>query len=97
MRFGVELPEAEADLNPNGWMIASDTLSILIEGEGVCVGVGGADRFFIAECRGGEGGRVEDECRLLVKRRETDAVAVDVACRGVTIGGDRRVGRAGDF
>ena len=33
---------------------------------------------FMADCRGGEGGRVEEECVPLVKRREMEAVAVDV-------------------
>lgn len=60
------------------------------------MGVGGADRFFSAECRGGEGGRVEDECRALVNRRETDAVAVEVPRMGATVGGASRLGRTGD-
>ena len=49
---------------------------------------------FIADCRGGDGGRVEDECVPFVKSRETDAVAVDVpacatggAVRGRNAGG----------
>ena len=32
----------------------------------------------MADCRGGEGGRVEEECVPLVNRREIDAVAVEV-------------------
>ena len=47
MRFGVEFPEE--DPNPKGEMIASGTLSILKEGDGVCVGVGGAERFLRAD------------------------------------------------
>lgn len=77
-------------------------LIILSEGDGVCegvrvVGVGGADRPFMADCRGGEGGRVEDEWRLFVKRRETEAVAVEVPCVGAERGGDSSEGRTGDF
>lgn len=41
-------------------------------------GVGGSERTFREECVGGEGGRVEDECLPFVKRRDTEAVAVDV-------------------
>ena len=59
------------------------------------VGVGGTEdkgveefgERFIADCRGGEGGRVEEECVPLVNRREMDAVAVEVpasaTCAGV--------------
>ena len=37
----------------------------------------GGERF-MADCRGGEGGRVEEECVPFVNRREIDAVAVEV-------------------
>ena len=47
IRFGVEFPEE--DPNPKGEMIASGTLSMLKEGDGVCVGVGGAERFLRAD------------------------------------------------
>jgi len=33
---------------------------------------------FIADCLGGDGARVEDECVPLVKSRDIEAVAVDV-------------------
>ena len=33
-------------------------------------------------CRGGEGGRAEEECVPLVKSRDIDAVAVDVLASG---------------
>jgi len=41
-------------------------------------GVGGTERTFREECVGGEGGRVEDECLPFVRRRDIEAVAVDV-------------------
>jgi len=41
---------------------------------------------FMADCRGGEGGRVEEECVPLVRRRETEAVAVEVPASAVGAG-----------
>lgn len=95
--MGVVVPEDEP--NPNGEISASGTLNILKLGLGVCVGVGGVLRIlpFSADCLGGDGGRVEDECRDLVKSREMDAVAVEVPDMGAIAGGTRREGRAGDF
>ena len=49
-------------------------------GEGCRDGSGdeGRDRCFMDDCRGGDGGLVDDEWVGFVKRRDTDAVAVDV-------------------
>lgn len=74
------------------------------EGEGVVavVGVGGAEDRFIDECLGGEGGRVEEWWVDLVRRRDTDAVAVDVpddatgaGVRGKKAGAFSRFGTTG--
>lgn len=59
------------------------------------MGVGGADRFFRTDWRGGEGGRVEAEWRFFVNSRETEAVALEVLEMGATVGGDRNEGRGG--
>ena len=68
----------------------------------VAVGVEGAEGRFIDECRGGEGARVDEWWVALVKRRDTEAVAVDVAndaigggVRGKKAGGFNRCGTAG--
>ena len=70
-RFGV--------LRPDPSPTASDILIQLLLSESVGeAGVGGAERPlrpFIADTRGGLGGRVDVVCRALVKRRETEAVA----------------------
>lgn len=52
--------------------------------------------YFIAETRGGDGGRVDEECLDFVKSRETDAVAVDVpaSATGAGVRG-RKTGRRG--
>lgn len=44
-----------------------------------------ADRF-IADCRGGDAARVDDECVPFVNNRETEAVAVDVLVAGAGAG-----------
>lgn len=80
------------DPKPSPLTIASGTLSILTEGDGVWFGVGGVDLGFKDEWRGGEGGRVEEECLLLVNKRETEAVAVDVPDMGSTKGGVKNAG-----
>lgn len=56
-------------------------------------GVGGAERCLSTDCRGGDGGRVDDECRAFVNIREMDAVAVEVPATGATDGGERNAGR----
>lgn len=67
-----------------------------LEGECVVViGVGGAEDRFNDECLGGDGGRVEEWCVALVKRRDTDAVAVDVPDDAT--GGGVRGKKAGAF
>lgn len=92
IRFGVDRPELGVlppkTLTPK----KSGTLSVVGDGDGVTAG-----DCFIAECLGGEGGRVDEECWPLVKRRETDAVAVEVpssatgaGVRGWKAGGRRR-------
>lgn len=90
-RFGV--------LRPEPMPTASEMLNQELLSESVGeTGVGGAERPlrpFIADTRGGEGGRVDDECRGFVKRRETLAVAFDDPATGVTLGGLRNAGRGG--
>jgi len=89
--LGVDIPELGVTgvvLPPRALTTISGKLRDEFEllGIGVEVGVGGTtDKYveedgecFMAECRGGVGGRVEEECVPLVKRREMDAVAVDV-------------------
>jgi hypothetical protein len=88
--LGVDMPELEVLPPPRTLTTTSGKLSaegvFKLELERVEVGVGGTedegveeggDRF-MADCRGGEGGRVEEECVPLVNRREIDAVAVEV-------------------
>ena len=55
-------------------------------------GVPGVDRPFIDDCRGGDGGLVDDEWIALVNKREMDAVAVDVPDSGTGGGGESSVG-----
>lgn len=81
--LGVDIPELGV-LPPRTLTTMSGKLNV--RGLGLVeVGVGAGDKDveeagerFIADCRGGEGGRVEEECVPLVKRREMDAVAVEV-------------------
>lgn len=82
--LGVDMPELGVLLPPRALTTIPGKLRDELEllGVGVEVGVGGTTDeaegdFFMAE-RGGVGGRVEEECVPLVKRREMDAVAVDV-------------------
>lgn len=58
------------------------------EDAGVDVEIAGGvkEERFIADCRGGDGARVDDECVPLVNNRETEAVAVDVLVAGVGAG-----------
>jgi len=65
------------------------------DGEVAVVGVGGAEDRFIDECLGGDGGRVEEWWVDFVRRRDTDAVAVDVP--DDAIGGGVRGKKAGGF
>lgn len=80
MRFGVfvpddgRLPSALATPFPN----RSAKLTELGDG----TGVGGTERTLSEEWVGGDGGRVDRECRPLVKRCDTDAVALDAANTG---------------
>ena len=88
--LGVDMPELEVLPPPRTLTTTSGKLrgvfKLELELEWVEVGVGGTEdegveesgERFMADCRGGEGGRVEDECVPLVNRREIDAVAVDV-------------------
>jgi len=62
-------------------------------GGAVSVGVGGADRFLRTDWRGGDGGRVDEEWRPLVKSRDMEAVALEVPETGATVGGASREGR----
>lgn len=57
----------------------------------------GGERF-MADCSGGEGGRVEEECVPLVKKREMDAVAVEVPASATDAGlrGKKGGARKGD-
>lgn len=59
-------------------------------GEGAA-GEGVAEGCLSDECRGGDGGRVDDVCVGLVNRRETEAVAVDVPA-AASGGGESREG-----
>jgi len=88
--LGVDMPELEVLLPPRTLTTTSGKLrgggAFKLGLERVEVGVGGTEdknveedgERFMADCRGGEGGRVEDECVPLVNRREIDAVAVEV-------------------
>lgn len=84
MRLGVDTPEGRsfprtlATPFPN----ISERLPILGDERGV----GGTEGTFKEECVGGEGGRVEDECLPFVKRRDIEAVAVDVPETGTGAG-----------
>lgn len=93
-RFGVLRPDVPMP-------IASDTLSqLLLSDNAGEIGVGGAERPllpFIADIRGGLGGRVEDVWRGFVKRRETLAVAWDASATGTTGGGLRKEGSGAGF
>lgn len=87
--LGVDIPELEV-LPPralttiSGKFRAEGDFTIELELLGVGVEIAGdkdvdeEGERFIADCSGGEGGRVEEECLPLVKRREMDAVAVEV-------------------
>lgn len=55
-------------------------------------GVGGTEGTFREECVGGDGGRVEDECLPFVKRRDMEAVAVDVPATGAGAGVTMKLG-----
>lgn len=105
--LGVDCPELGALLPPLPAPSTRPTNSGMLSVDGVGVGVceallalalgdGGraAAARFIADWRGGSGGRVEDECVPFVKSREMEAVAVDVpacatggAVRGRNAGG----------
>ena len=95
IRVGVEVPDADADALedvllrlPVIALRASGMLSIEGAGLGVdVVGVEGLDLFFMADCRGGEGGRVEVVWRALVNSRDTEAVAFEVPEIGGLLGG----------
>lgn len=91
MRLGVDAPEDVAlrlrVMTPR----ASGMLSIECAGLGAdamgVTGVEGVDRTLRADCRGGEGGRVEVVCLAFVKSRETEAVAFEVPKIGGLLGG----------
>ena len=82
------MPELEVLPPPRTLTTTSGKLSAVgvLWRVGVGVGDGGTENKdveedgerFMADCRGGDGGRVEEECVPLVKRREIDAVAVEV-------------------
>ena len=88
--LGVDMPELEVLPPPRTLTTTSGKLNaggvFILQLERVEVGVGGTEdkdveedgERFMADCRGGEGGRVEEECVPLVSRREIDAVAVEV-------------------
>ena len=94
MRLGVDLPELGA------LVLLTDVVTESLDGVRA-PWPSGVD-CFIAECGGGEGGRVDEECLTFVKSRETDAVAVDVLAwatgagvRGRKAGGRMRRGSGG--
>ena len=53
-----------------------------VDGDGDIAGEG----CFSAECRGGDGDRVEEECFDFVNRRETEAVVVEVPASAIVAG-----------
>lgn len=75
--LGVLLPPRKTELTPN----MSGKLSTVGDGEGFALLAR-----FIEECLGGDGGRVDEECVPLVKRREMEAVAVEVAASATGAG-----------
>lgn len=104
--LGVDMPELEALPPPRTLTTTSGKLrgvfKLELELEWVEVGVGGTEdegveesgERFMADCRGGEGGRVEEECVPFVNRREIDAVAVEVPASATGAGVRGRKGGA---
>jgi len=105
--LGVDMPELEVLVPPpRALTTTSGKLSargvFKLELRRVGVGVGGKEdkdveedgECFMADCRGGEGGRVEEECVPLVNRREIDAVAVEVPASATGAGVRGRKGGA---
>lgn len=80
MRFGVFVPDD--GLLPNALATPFPNRSAKLTELGDGAGVGGTERTFSEEWAGGDGDRVDGECRPLVKRRDTDAVALDAANTG---------------
>lgn len=80
IRLGVDRPELGV-LPPPKTDNMSGMLSTVGDGEGFALLVR-----FIEECLGGEGGRVDEECVPLVKRRDMEAVAVEVAASATGAG-----------
>lgn len=100
IRFGVERPELGA--LPNALATPTPSRSGMLVVEGDSAGVPFGDGCFIADCLGGDWGRVDEECFPLVKRRDMDAVAVEVPAsatgagvRGRKAGGRGRSGGVG--
>lgn len=89
IRLGVDVPDELLDRPKK-----SGTLSKEGEGDGLTAvtGVEGCERFFIDDCLGGDGARVEVVCRGFVNNLDTDAVALEVPEVGATVGGDKRDG-----
>lgn len=84
MRLGVDKPEG--GLLPRTLATPFPNISERLPVLGDERGVEGTEGTFKEECVGGEGGRVEDECLPLVKRRDIEAVAVDVPATGAGTG-----------
>lgn len=80
MRFGVFVPD-DGRL-PNAFAAPFPNRSTKLTELGDGTGVGGTERTLSEEWAGGDGDRVDRECLPLVKRRDTDAVAVDAANTG---------------
>lgn len=84
MRLGVDTPEGHS--LPRTLATPFPNISERLPALGDERGVGGTDGTFREECVGGEGGRVDDECLPFVKRRDIEAVAVDVPATGAGVG-----------
>lgn len=80
MRFGVFVPDDGPLPNALATPFPSKSTKLTELGDGA--GVGGTECTFREECAGGDGGRVDRECRPFVNRRDTDAVAFDAAETG---------------
>jgi len=85
--FGVEPPDPGL-LPPKAIATPAPIISgiLIVVGEGEGRGEELDEGCFNDECRGGDGGRVEEVCVGFLKRRETDAVAVEVLASAVGAG-----------
>lgn len=96
MRLGVDSPEEGVLPVKRATPTPNKPGKLDVDGDGVIeTGVGGADDLFKDECLGGDGGRVDEWCVDLVRRRDTEAVAVDVPEDATGIG--ERGMKAGAF